>query len=171
MKKKGENTMDLLYTTTMKYTFEEYKKFNMAVIKKTVKRMGIILLLLILIAVLKWIAEPFNNVSLFLIAFVVIYPILYYIEINAGIKKAYNSNELLKDIESIIEFYEDYFVAKTDKSREKVEYDKLYEILENKTNFYIMIGNNQGYLVLKANCSQELIEFILKLKNRRKNKK
>ena len=156
--------MEALYTTNMKYTFEEYKKFNIAVMKKRIKRIRISLLLLILAAILMWIADPFSKISLFLIVFVIIYPIFLYLGMNRDIKKAYNSNELLKDIDLIIEFYEDYFIAKTDKSEAKVEYDKIYELLENETNFYIMIANNQGYLVIKENCSEELIKFIAEIK-------
>ena len=57
-----------------------------------------------------------------------------------------------------------HFVSKTEKSESIVEYDKLYKIIETKTNFYLMIADNQGYIVSKANCSQELIDFIISLK-------
>ena len=84
----------------------------------------------------------------------------------AQIKKTYESNELLKDIEQTIEFYEKHFVAKSDKSETTIEYDKLYKVIENKTNFYLMIADNQGYIVSKANCSEELIDFIIALKKK-----
>ena len=74
------------------------------------------------------------------------------------------SNELLKDIVETIEFYESQFISKTEKSEVIVKYEELYKILENKTNFYLMIADNQGYIVSKANCDNELIEFIHELK-------
>lgn len=46
----------------------------------------------------------------------------------------------------------------------RVEYNKLNEIIETKTNFYLMISKNQGHMVLKENMSDDLQNFIRKLK-------
>ena len=42
----------------------------------------------------------------------------------------------------------------------KVEYTKLYKVLETKENFYLLIGRNQGIIIEKRNCSDKLIQFI-----------
>jgi len=55
-----------------------------------------------------------------LCAFVVLYTFMLVFKINSQIKKTYESNELLKDITQTIEFYENYFVAKSDKSETTV---------------------------------------------------
>jgi len=163
--------MELLHKTTMKYTFEEYKKFNKSVMKKRIKKVYITLIVLLVMAFLLWYINPFSSLPLFLVLFILIYPIMLNIGTNKAVKKCYNSNELLKDINQTLEFYENHFIAITDKSEANIEYDKLYEILENKTNFYLMIGDNQGYLVLKEKCSKELISFIEELKNKIARKK
>ena len=49
----------------------------------------------------------------------------------------------------------------------KEQYEKLYKVIENKTNFYLMIADNQGYLVLKENCDDNLIKFINDLKSKK----
>jgi hypothetical protein len=38
--------------------------------------------------------------------------------------------------------------------------DELYRILETKTNFYLFLAKDQALNIIKANCSQELIEFL-----------
>lgn len=133
--------------------------------KKALTKSAIGLLILLLFAAILF---GMNNseMSALLCAFVVLYTFMLIFKVNSQIKKTYESNELLKDITQTIEFYEKYFVAKSDKSETTVEYEKLYKVIENKTNFYLMIADNQGYIVSKSNCSQELIDFIMKLKKK-----
>ena len=153
----------MIHKTTVKFTYEEYKRFSLTIMKKALTKTAIGLLILLLFAAILF---GMNNskLSALLCAFVVIYTFMIVFKINSQIKKTYESNELLKDITQTIEFYEKHFVAKSDKSETTVEYEKLYKVIENKTNFYLMIADNQGYIVSKSNCDNELIEFIHKLK-------
>ena len=153
----------MIHKTTVKFTYEEYKRFSLTIMKKALTKSAIGLLILLLFAAILF---GMNNskLSALLCAFVVLYTFMLVFKINSQIKKTYESNELLKDITQTIEFYEKHFVAKSDKSETTVEYEKLYKVVENKTNFYLMIADNQGYIVSKANCSQELIDFIIALK-------
>ena len=153
----------MIHKTTVKFTYEEYKRFSLTIMKKALTKSAIGLLILLLFAAILF---GMNNskLSALLCAFVVLYTFMLVFKINSQIKKTYESNELLKDIEQTIEFYEKHFIAKSDKSETTVEYEKLYKVVENKTNFYLMIADNQGYIVSKANCSQELIDFIISLK-------
>ena len=153
----------MIHKTTVKLTYEEYKRFSLTIMKKALTKTAIGLVILLLFAAILF---GMNNskLSALLCAFVVIYTFMIVFKINSQIKKTYESNELLKDITQTIEFYEKYFVAKSDKSETTVEYEKLYKVIENKTNFYLMIADNQGYIVSKSNCDNELIEFIHKLK-------
>lgn len=156
--------MGPLFNTSLKYTFDEYKRFSKAVMKKNMKKVYTSLIILLVCAGLLSIVSPDSYLSIFLLIFIVIYPVMLRLGQNRAIKKTYNSNELFKDITQDLEFYENYFIAKTEKSEAKVEYKELYEVIENKTNFYLMIANNQGYLISKKNCNNELIEFISNLK-------
>ena len=153
----------MIHKTTVKFTYEEYKRFSLTIMKKALTKSAIGLLILLLFAA---ILLGMNNskLSALLCAFVVLYTFMLVFKINSQIKKTYESNELLKDITQTIEFYEKHFVAKSDKSETTVEYEKLYKVIENKTNFYLMIADNQGYIVSKANCDDELIRFIGDLK-------
>ena len=146
--------MEPLYRLTNKYTYEEYKKFNRAVmLKKKTLIATIIAVLLILIGGI--LLE-----SLFLILFAIIYPILFVLLMNVGVKRVYNSNKILQDLDVNFEFYDDCFVVKHEAGEAKIPYDKLNEIIETKTNFYLMIARNQGYMVLKENMPEGFEEFI-----------
>ena len=83
-------------------------------------------------------------------------------------KEIYNSNKVIQEIESEISFYEDCFEQTNSLGTSKITYDKIYRILENDTNLYIMISKNQGYIIIKENCSQELIDFIKNLTPKKK---
>ena len=149
----------MMHKTTIKLTYEEYKRFSLAIMKKALTKSSVGLLILLLFAS---ILKGMNNskIAAFLCVFVMVYVFILIFKVNSQIKKTYESNELFKGITQTIEFYEKHFVAKSDKSETTVEYEKLYKVIENKTNFYLMIADNQGYIVSKANCDNELIEFI-----------
>ena len=153
----------MLYKTTVKFTYEEYKRFCLTIMKKALTKTAIGLLVLLLFAAILLGMDNYKLAAL-LCAFIPLYIFMLMLKVNKQIKKTYESNELLKDITQTIEFYEKHFVAKSDKSETTVEYEKLYKVIENKTNFYLMIADNQGYIVFKANCSKELIDFIIALK-------
>ena len=42
----------------------------------------------------------------------------------------------------------------------KREYEKLYKIIETETNFYLMISKTQGFVLVKNNMPEGLVEFI-----------
>ena len=153
----------MIHKTTVKFTYEEYKRFSLTIMKKALTKTAIGLLILLLFAAILLGMDNYKLAAL-LCAFIPLYIFMLMLKVNKQIKKTYESNELLKDITQTIEFYEKHFVAKSDKSETTVEYEKLYKVIENKTNFYLMIADNQGYIVSKSNCSQELIDFIIALK-------
>ena len=156
----------MIHKTAVKFTYEEYKRFSLTIMKKALTKSAIGLVILLLFAAILLGMDNFKLAALLCI-FIPLYIFMLVLKVNKQIKKTYESNELLKDITQTIEFYEKHFVAKSDKSETTVEYEKLYKVIENKTNFYLMIADNQGYIVSKANCSQELIDFIIeKMKNK-----
>jgi len=145
--------MDVLFKSSMKFTYDEYKKFTNAVIMlKTI--IAVLLLELILLTI----AYIFLNYYFLIIA--VVFPIIFAIIQNINIKIVYNSNKIMQDIDVEYEFYKDYFYVKQPIGEAKIEYKMLSRIIETKTNFYLMIASNQGYMLLKANMSDELISFI-----------
>ncbi len=96
----------------------------------------------------------------FLIIFALIYPILFLITRNMGVKRVFNSNKVLQNAVVEFKFYEDHFEETNPSGTSNITYDKLNEIIETKTNFYLMIAKNQGYIVIKQNAPEGLIELI-----------
>lgn len=154
--------MECLFQTTTKYTYEEYKKFNFALLKRR-HVIPLIILAEILILV-GGILSQYN----FLIIFAVLYPFIFAWSLFHGIKKVYNSNKVTQDEEIKFEFYEDHFEEKHESGNANITYDKLNEIIETKTNFYLMIAKNQGFMLLKENMPEGLEEFIHHLKIEKK---
>jgi hypothetical protein len=152
--------MEPLFKISQEYTFYEYKKFANAVLKWNRIIAGAFLWFAFLSGVL---LIGFNGIST-AGCFLILFPILYVILRRMNIKRYYNSNKILKDITEEYEFYEDYLVAKNTNSEAKLEYNKLHKIIETKTNFYIMVAQNQGYIISKGVCSNELIEFLKRLR-------
>ena len=146
--------MECLYKTTTKFTIEEYRKFNLAIIKK--KNLPLLSIFAFLCLLIGGILLK-NNV---LVVFAILYPVLLYIALQIGVKRVFNSNKLLQNTEVTYEFYEDYMIEKHEGGEAKVPYEKLDEIIETKTNFYLMIAKNQGFMISKENMPEGLEEFI-----------
>lgn len=100
----------------------------------------------------------------FNIILIILLPFFLWYNIKKNIEKYYDSNELIQKLDVDYEFYETYFVEKSKNGEMRVEYNKLNEIIETKTNFYLMISKNQGHMLLKENMSDDLQNFIRKLK-------
>ena len=146
--------MECLYKTTTKYSFEEYKKFNGAVMNQKY------IIIVLIIALLLIFTGGIILENKLLIIFSIIYPILFWGAKNIGIKRVFNSNKLLQNSEISFEFYEDFFEIKHENGDEKIPYNKLSKIIETKTNFYLMIAKNQGYILIKEGMPEGLGEFI-----------
>jgi len=150
--------MGYLYTMNSKFTFEEYKKFNYALLKKRHH----LLILAIYEIILALIGIGTGN--MFIIVFTIIFPLILYWIQNRNIKKIYNSNKVVQNLDVIYEFYDTYFVEKSEHGEMKIEYSKFDEIFETKTNFYLMIAKNQGYMLPKSDMPSGLEEFIRNIK-------
>ena len=59
-----------------------------------------------------------------------------------------------------ISFYDTYFVSEYLSTASQYRYCQLYKIKETKTNFYLMTSRQQFIIIIKKNCSPELLEFL-----------
>ena len=78
-------------------------------------------------------------------------------------KKAYYANTAMQDIVLTYSFYPDHVETNNTLGFTTIPYDKLYRVVETPTNFYLLIARNQGMVIVKENCSAELIAFLQKL--------
>lgn len=148
--------MESLYHAKVKNTFEEYKKYVIALQKKR-----IILTIALLVLFFSFVGY-FTKKVLFYVAAVIV-PLMEYFSVVRPLKKVYYSNKLAVDAVLEYDFYDTYFTKKSAAGEDKIEYSKLSKILETKTNFYLMIALNQGYMLKKEDMPKGLDEFIRKL--------
>lgn len=150
--------MESLYKTNTTYSFEEYKRYNKSI---QFKRSRIIwyIILEAWILLLGCLMENY-----LLILFAIIYPIVIVILVNRQIKKVWKSNKIAQDMNVAFEFYDTYFTENNESGDTRVEYSKLHKIIETKTNFYLMIAKNQGFILVKKNFPDGLEEFLRNIK-------
>jgi len=150
--------MEMLYKTTTKYTLEEYKKYNKALLKDNnfYRKLVILEILILLLGILS------GNVKdiIFSIMVAILFPVTLFIILDINIKKVFNSNKVTQNVDVYFEFYEDCFIEKHENGESKIEYSKLDKIIETETNVYLMIAKNQGYMLLKENFPNGLSEFL-----------
>lgn len=151
--------MEPLYTTETAYTFEEYKRFYNALVGKKITALSVLVILTLLLF-----SFATSNFAGFLLS-VILFGILFPIIINKMVKQNYYSDkQLQKNYMCQFSFYQYYFEVKTNSGYVKFDYEDIHSIKETKTHFYIMKSVNQAYLIVKANCSPELIEFLSNMK-------
>lgn len=162
-----------MYETNTKITIDEYKKYNKELFKKTNFIRGLLalivsILLVVFIILPKANLSTIETISLFLAYFIGFAFAALFLKLfqNISVKSTYR--KLSKNNSDVLNmkliFYKDYMIQKTNKNEYKVFYKDLYEILETRDNFYIMLSQNQGIIIIKENCNKKLIEFIEDLK-------
>ena len=152
--------MEYLYRTQTCFSYAEYKRYTWAVSLNRRAWLKFAILELIIFALAGLIQ------SMFLLIFAVVYPAVTVLLQNMRIKKVYRSNKLLQDRTITFEFYDAYLIERTDLGSTKVAYDTLHEIIETKTNVYLMIAENQGYILTKAAFPEGLGAFLSQLRKR-----
>ena len=61
-------------------------------------------------------------------------------------------------------FYEDRLETQNDTLHGVHEYNKIYDVVENDSAFYIEIEKGHSVIILKKDCDDELIAFLRTLK-------
>lgn len=153
--------MNVLYTTGIKFTFEELKLFNRTVSKRRKSSLFIycfcsVQLLILMIQMI--LEEKYLNLVICVVPVLLII-FLMRIILNALYKKMWrDSGE--SDENWYYGFFEDFMEQTCKKSNTRVYYNQLYEIIETDTHFYPMLAKNNGFIIRKANCRPELIAFL-----------
>ena len=155
--------MEPLFKISQSYTFEELKIFRKVILGRSIYFFALGLGIMFGVGILAVVLAGFSTQAWFCILF----PIFMIIFSELESKSYYKSNKILQDMIDEYEFYEENFIVRNKMTEFKIGYDKIYKIIETKTNFYIMISKNQGYIISKSNCTADAIEFLEGLKNRR----
>lgn len=159
--------MEPLYKTQTAYSFEEYSKYNEAVLLKQKGFKAVMITLPVLYVLLM--GAVFYSTREISTVFVVLFALLlstvvFIASFKKAVKKTYYSNKAITSCVADFEFYDNYVREITQNGETKLEYSKIYKIIETKTNFYIMASVNQGFIIVKGNCPDGLIDFIKSIK-------
>ncbi len=162
--------MDALYETYAVLTFKEYEKQFWALNLK-ISVITVLLMWAIFAYFTVWfprVGIPWNTFTGVLCGIGVV--LLEYFSKQRVLKKTYDTNKSAQNVRIEYQFYEDYFAKHSTAGESKTEYNKLYKIIETKTRFYLMMGNNGGYILVKENFPDGLEEFLRRKKQELKRK-
>ncbi len=155
--------MDALFETKATLTFEEImklQKFRLRRMKYFRIPCGILSVLMVLYSL---------YFGMYLYALIFLAMAWYWIFGDNVLSKRnanrmYKSNKSLQNLEITYYFYEDYMVQESEIGRVEFKYADFYKIEESKTNFYLRDTRRSAVIIVKENCTEELCEFIRKLK-------
>jgi|GEM_PF-1470586 len=154
--------MEALYSTRTKLTREEYVQYNFTVLRHFLPYRGNLIIVYAALAVLAVFCfiKGIDMVLYGDAVGMIIFPFIYRMIVKRRIAAIYETNAQLQNSDVAIDFFEDHVTSAGDVSSIEVSYDKLFKIFETKKNYYLMLGQNEGIIVIKENCSGELLSFI-----------
>ena len=154
--------------TKIDLSLEEYMRFAFTVQRQDrryIRAKLIMMLGLLVIAVINFKGGNKQLGSILLIM-VVALPMFLDIMMKKQVTKAYNDNANTQGINTSLTFYDNYYEGHSEIGDNKYLYEELYKITETPTNFYLMLSPQHGSIVIKENCSEELLMFLDRLKTR-----
>lgn len=154
-----------MYTTKIKYTYDEYKKLSEFSMNLQLRKTKIICYLLVaLISVFTFFVTQSIYGALLTLIVALFIPLMTKFNTNRLIRKIWNSNKLMQNDEVEIIFDDSGWSTVNERGTYHYKYDDIYKIAETKTNIYIFISINMATILVKDNCSEEMIDFVRKLK-------
>lgn len=78
-------------------------------------------------------------------------------------KKVYRQNKTMRDASYSVDFYDDHYVILCNGIESSVPFDKLHEIIETDTDYYIMSSKISGVIIPKGKCPIGFADFIHKI--------
>jgi len=71
-------------------------------------------------------------------------------------------------LQRVYKFYDTYFVIEDAVNNATVDYSLINKAVFTKTNVYLMIAKNQGYMLLKSNFPEGLEAFLRQITPKKK---
>ncbi|MGE5456703.1 MAG: YcxB family protein [Ignavibacteriales bacterium] len=151
--------------TETKVTLREYKKMTKSFPYKLWKRLIIVSVIITAICSLAFI--PPDPVSIFdfllmdgifIVCAALIIKTIDVILQKHNYKKFFQINH--DNVDYKISFYDDYFQKESINEIHKIKYNGIKKIKETDDNFYLLLNNRIIIIILKQNCTNELLEFI-----------
>lgn len=154
-----------LYETSSVIDWEEYGRYSRHLFYRNPGYIAWMLIVLALMAfclvfkMARW--QTVAVLAVFFAAAAVLMPVF-------SARAYYNSGKAVQNLRQTVRFYSDRLECRGQNGVRVCRYDNICRIYETGTNFYIMIGAREGVILVKANCTPELTEFVRKLKETNK---
>jgi hypothetical protein len=82
--------------------------------------------------------------------------------------KAFRSNKLSENLDYDLSLYDDHFDSVSFRGSSTTPYDKMNEIIETPTNFYLMTAPGVGVILRKQDMPEGAQEFLMGVKEKYK---
>ena len=155
--------MEPLFFAETEYTLKEVKRFSRFVQFKN-DRWLLAAILIIFIFFSYYMSGNFFDALISCAIMIVVFFLLNFLINEFRIRGMFKSNKIIQNAVEKYNFYAECLKIEGKSGTANIRYEDFYKILETKTNFYLMIAKNQGYILSKENCSPELISFLRNLK-------
>ena len=141
-------------------TLDDLKQFNFSHLMTSLKRKRTkisLILLVICIAFIVLLELPdlvsgkknyFNSIIFYISIMIIVFPVLFFVNINVGSKKSFESNLTLQQ-EQTISISDEGIILERKDSISKFEWNQIYNIVSYKNAMYFYIANNQAIIVQK----------------------
>ncbi len=151
--------MEPMFQSQTEYTFEEYQRYNREIlynVKNVNKTIFMFRILLLIVAVV--------TKELTYIAGALLVPIIFKATFTFQEKRAYKKNEKLHNMMMYYRFYEDYIEQESKLGTVTIFHYQISDVLETATNFYLLTANNGAIMIVKEQCTPELIDYLVRFK-------
>lgn len=153
--------MEPLFTTEFEYNYDEFKKFSWRLTGKPLMILVICYSLLVLVLGIATISPVYITLGVLL-------PVLVFLLYSRKTKRVYKSNRMFDRLQRVYKFYDTYFVIEDAVNNATVDYSLINKAVFTKTNVYLMIAKNQGYMLLKSNFPEGLEAFLRQITPKKK---
>ena len=153
--------MEPLFTTEFEYNYDEFKKFSLRLTGKPLMILVICYSLLVLVLGIATISPVYITLGVLL-------PVLVFLLYSRKTKRVYKSNRMFDRLQRVYKFYDTYFVIEDAVNNATVDYSLINKAVFTKTNVYLMIAKNQGYMLLKSNFPEGLEAFLREITPKKK---
>lgn len=154
--------MEPLFQSQTEYTFSEYKKYNREILYKVKKVNKTILMFEVILLILAFVIKDLTYVACALLV-----PLIFKMSFYFQEKRAYKRNPQLHNMLMTHRFYEDYIEQESKMGTVIIYHYQIQNVLETSTNYYLLTGNNGTIMIVKENCSMDLLEYLRQFKEKK----
>lgn len=151
--------MEPMFQSQTEYTFDEYKKYNREILYKVKNVNKTIIIFEVVLLILAFVTKDLTYAFGALLVPLIFKLMFYFQE-----KSAYKRNPQLHNMIMTHRFYEDYIEQESKLGIVTIYHYQIQNVLETKTNYYLLTGNNGTIMIVKENCSVDLLAHLRKLK-------